>query len=74
MPKVGHSLLLKWVGAVFCPMLQFEFDFPFPFPDLIQITVAFQNSYLFEYCYKIHNVNSIGFLNSGSIHEKYITK
>jgi hypothetical protein len=34
----------------------------------------FENSYLFEYLSKIHEINSVGFLFSCSIHEKYKTQ
>jgi hypothetical protein len=34
----------------------------------------FENSYIFEYLSKIHEINSVGFLFSCSIHEKYKTQ
>jgi hypothetical protein len=33
-----------------------------------------ENSYLIVYCSKIHLIIYVGFLNSGSIHEKYQTE
>jgi hypothetical protein len=36
-------------------------------------SLNFRNSYLFEYCSKIHGTNSVRFLNSCSTHENYKT-
>jgi hypothetical protein len=58
----------------FQPTCLVQSKFLFRFPELIQIAVAFQNSYLFEYLSKIHETSSIGFVISISIKEKYQTK
>jgi hypothetical protein len=48
----------------------FEFQFLFNSGS----SLNFKNSYLFKCCSKIHEINSVGFLNSISFHEKYKTK
>jgi hypothetical protein len=58
----------------FGPWLGFKLKILFPFPIQFRFNLNFGNSYLFEYCSKIHETNSVGFLISSSIHEKYKTK
>jgi hypothetical protein len=56
------------LGCAFSPMGSFRIKifFPFPYAGFIP---NFGNSYLFEYLSNIHETNSVGLLNSVSIHE-----
>jgi hypothetical protein len=69
----GRSASSHVLGHVagFGPMAEGFIKSFFIFPDSIQISSNFRNSYLFDFFSKIHEANSIGFLNSSSIHKKY---
>jgi hypothetical protein len=44
---------------------------PFYFPFGLNSSLNFENSYLFEYMFKIHKTNFVGFVILSSIHEKH---
>jgi hypothetical protein len=58
----------------FGPLRNFKFQFFIHFQKWFKSSSNIQNSYQFQYCYKIHETNSVGFLISSSTHEKYKTK
>jgi hypothetical protein len=63
----------SWPLHGFGPIAYDLFKILFFFQIQFYSSLNFRNSYLFEYCSKIHGTNSVRFLNSCSTHEKYKT-
>jgi hypothetical protein len=53
------------------PVSPFLFEIVYIY--IFNAEVAFQNPHLFDFSSKIHETNSVGFLNSNSIHKNYKT-